>query len=438
MSDKGIHELYDEDPEKADETLWGRKTDPVTRRGFLRNSGLAAMAIALGAKIPFADNMPGGLIPVAFAETDESFILKSKDGLRILNDRPINAETPPHLLDNEVTPANRLFVRNNGLVPEMALKRNPAGWTLTIDGEVNEPLTLTLDDLKKNFQQHTYQLMLECGGNGRAGYHPSVRGNQWSYGAVGCPSWTGVRLKDILEKAGLKPSAVYTAYYSMDIHVSQDPEKVVISRGTPIKKALDDYTLIATQMNGKPLPPLHGFPARIVCPGYPGSASGKWIKRITIRDQVHDGPKMTGFSYRVPRTPVKPGTEVAKGDMVIIEQMPVKSLITHPKSNVQVSRSRRKGFYCRGFAWTGHQSVTDVSVTYDFGQTWVKAKLKPPKNRFAWQRWEAIFDLPSEGYYEIWARATDTEGKMQPMVVPGWNPRGYLNNAMPRIAVTVI
>lgn len=412
------------------------KKNKLTRRGFIEQAGLAGVAAVLGVEIPFRDFFPDGLIPIAYADNPESFGLRGKDGLKILNDRPLNAETPPHLLDDEVTPASRLFVRNNGLLPEIAKEKSAKDWRLVIDGEVERPLSLSLQDLKKDFKKVTYQLVLECAGNGRAGFFPPTHGNQWTYGAVGCPAWAGVRLKDILEKAGLKKSAVYTGAYGHDVHLSGDPEKVVISRGTPIAKALDDYTMVAYEMNGKPLPAVHGFPARLVCPGYPGSVSSKWLKRIWIRDRVHDGEKMVS-SYRAPKVPVKPGTEVPEKELEIIEQMPVKSLITFPKSGTQVKASRRKGFRVRGFAWTGYEKITAVDVSFDFGQTWVATQLSAPRNPFAWQRFEVKLDLPSQGYFEIWARATDTSGKMQPMVVPGWNPQGYYNNAMPRIAVTV-
>ena len=438
MSDKkerGICEMYEKDPERADAELWGRKVDPVTRRGFLKGSGLAAMTAAIGASIPFAHLMPGGIIPAAFAETAESFQIAGKEGLTVLNDRPINAETPPHLLDDDVTPIKRHYVRNNGLIPEMAKKMDATGWNLTIDGEVNKTLVLNLDDLKNNFKNYTYQLQLECGGNGRAGFNPPAKGNQWTLGAVGCATYKGVRLRDVLKAAGLKSSASHTGYYGMDVHLSGDPSKAVISRGTSIEKAMDKYTLLAFEMNGQPLPTIHGFPVRLLCPGWAGSFSGKWLKRILIRDRVHDGKKMTGKAYRVPKNPVAPGAKVDPSDMEFYFSMPVKSLITSHKSGV--STSAGKTFHCRGQAWAGDLRIKAVDVTIDFGATWIKTSVKSPKNPFAWQRWEASIDFPQKGYYEVWARATDSEGRAQPMVVPGWNPKGYLNNSMHRIAVKV-
>jgi len=432
---RGIHELYKSDPVAADATLWGRKIDPITRRGFLTKSSLVAMSAAVGASIPFAHLMPGGLIPAALAQTDTPFEIPGKEGLIILNDRPVNAETPAHLLDDNITPAKHLFVRNNG-IPPIATDIDPNTWELQIGGEsVARELTFTIADLKKQFKHYTYQLQLECGGNGRSEFVPPASGNQWSIGAIGCPEWTGVRLRDVLDFVGLKDDAVYVAYYGADVHASGDRNKVPISRGVPVAKALEDETLIAWAMNGEDMPPMNGYPLRLVCAGWPGSVSGKWLKKIVVRNQVHDGAKMTGTSYRVPCKPVAPGTTVPDEHMCIIESMPVKSLITFPKSGIE--HASGEALSARGHAWAGDFEVTDVRVSIDFGATWKKVTLTRPTNRFAWQHWNAEFEFPQDGYYEIWVRATDSEGRAQPMVLPGWNPKGYLNNACHRIAVQI-
>ena len=433
--ERGIWELYQKDPEKADVEIWGRKPDRLSRRGFIKKGGLAAMSLALGASIPFYHKMPAGFIASALAETPDGFIIAGKNGLTVLNDRPLNAETPPHLMDDEITPIERHFVRNSGLVAPSARAMDATGWTLTVDGEVHKPLRLNLEQLKR-FKQYSYSLQIECGGNGRAGYFPKVKGNQWTFGAIGCATYSGVLLKDVLQEAGLKESAVYTGYYGSDLHLSGNPDKVVISRGTPIAKAMQEHTLLAWEMNGKPLPPLHGFPLRVVSPGWPGSTSIKWLQRIFVRNQVHDGPKMGGYSYRVPRHPVSPGTQVPKSDMKIIESMPVKSLITFPQTRARIPLGQPLAV--RGHAWAGDLQVKELHLSIDFGATWIKTLLQKPVNPYAWQNWQAEFKFPAKGYYEVWARATDSQGKMQPMVVPGWNPRGYLNNAMHRIAVTVV
>jgi len=438
VSDKkrGIHELYNHDPVAADDLIWGRKTDPVTRRGFLTNSSLVAMSAAVGASIPFAHLMPGGLIPAAMAQSDQPFTIPGKEGLIILNDRPVNAETPAHLLDDDITPARYLFVRNNG-TPPVSGNIDPRTWTLQIGGEsATREMSFTIAELKEKFKHYTYQLQLECGGNGRSEFVPPASGNQWSVGAVGCPTWTGVRLKDVLDEVGINDDAVYIAYYGADTHASGDPKKVPISRGAPVEKMLENETLIAWAMNGEDIPLMNGYPLRLVCSGWPASVCGKWLNKIVVRNKVHDGPKMTGTSYRVPCKSAAPGSEVPEDEMCIIESMPVKSLITFPKSGLE--HPFGETFSLRGHAWAGDLRVKRVHVSIDFGATWHRAKLKAPANRLAWQHWSAELEFPETGYYEVWARATDSAGRSQPMVLPGWNPKGYLNNACHRIALQVV
>lgn len=434
--ERGLCELYQDDPERADRLVFGRiaetPADGSSRRGFLKGAGLAAMGAIVGGSIPFHRNMPAGLIPAALAEETKPFTIEGKEGLRILNDRPVNAETPAHLLDPDVTPTERYFIRNNGLPPE---NTSPEGWTLTVDGEVNTPLTLTIDDLRNRFEVVTLRLQHECGGNGRAAFNPPASGNQWTVGAVGNAEWTGVRLRDVLQAAGLKPNAVYTAHYGADSHLSGDPEKEAISRGMPIWKAWDPHTLIAFEMNGEAIHPMNGAPLRILAPGWPGSVSQKWLTRIWIRDQVHDGQKMGPTSYRVPRYPVRPGAEVPNEAFRIIESMPVKSLITYPQSGIRLPEDHRT-LEVRGHAWSGDNRVTAMDVTIDFGATWIPAELEAPYNPYAWQRWRARIEFPTNGYYEVWARATNEKGEMQPFTV-NWNPKGYLNNSMHRVAVLV-
>ena len=419
------HRFFAADPVAADHAFFGRTPYP-DRRGFLHGAGLAAMAVMVGAAIPFHRNMPAGLIPAAFA--DET-VLVGKDGLTLLNDRPLNAETPPHLLDDPTTPTPRHFIRNNGIPPSEA---DPDTWTLTIDGLVDRPMTLSIADLRSRFEVVTMALAIECGGNGRAFFDPPARGNQWTYGAVACSEWTGVRLKDVLKAAGVQPNVVYTAHVGADAHLSGQPDKLPISRGVSIAKAMTDNVLIAFGQNGGPIHPMNGAPLRLVVPGWPGSCSQKWLRRIYLRDVVHDGAKMTGTSYRVPHYKIEPGEKVDKEDFVIIERMPVKSLITHPANGAEVGRAVE----VRGHAWAGDRTVAAVDVSYDFGATWIPAALDAPANDGAWQNFRANVVLPAAGYYEIWARATDSAGMIQPHAID-WNPKGYLNNTMHRVALRV-
>ncbi len=374
------------------------------------------------------------MIPIGLADYSLGQLPGKRLGMRVLNDNPINAETPAHLLDDLLTPNDVFFVRNNGTPPETFDLKN---WNLVIEGEAAQSKkSFSLEQLKNDFPKYSYNLTLECGGNGRSEFNPPAKGNQWSTGAVGCARWTGVRLRDVLEAVGIKSNAKYIGYYGKDTHLSGDPKKDSISRGVPIHKALEDESLIAWQMNDRDLPVLNGYPLRLVFGGWPASCSGKWLERIVIRDRVHDGQKMKGKAYRVPCNPVAPGSKVADEDMCIIESMPVKSLITFPKSGATIKLNQTLPI--RGHAWVGDASVKKLDYSIDFGASWKSCELTTPDNKNAWQHFSAQVKFPKVGYYEVWSKATDENGNAQPMLVPGWNPKGYLNNACHRIAVKVI
>jgi sulfite oxidase len=436
--ERSIDELY-ADPERADALVFGRTTG-VSRRGFLGGTGLAAMSAAVGAAIPFAANMPGGLVPAAFAQGAEppkgpqhlNFPGKS-DKLVVLGDRPLVAETPENVLDDDTTPTDKFFVRNNGPLPEAA--SNPDSWKVVIDGEVNQKLELTLGELKSRFRPVTRRLVLECGGNGRSYFTPQARGNQWTNGGAGSAEWTGVRLVDVLQAAGVKPSAVYTGHYGADRSLA-DPTKDALSRGVPMRKAMDENNLIVFAMNGQPLSNIHGGPVRLLVPGWPGSVSSKWLNRIWVRDKVHDGAGMGGTSYRVAIKPMVPGDRVDPDNFRDLESMPVRSIITSPANGTSFGKEVRE-VKLRGAAWAGDLTVRQVDVSIDYGATWQTVQLEAPKNPYDWHRWTATVRVPSEGYYEIWTRATDSKGTMQPHIAGNWNPQGYGANPMHRVAIKI-
>jgi DMSO/TMAO reductase YedYZ molybdopterin-dependent catalytic subunit len=448
-TERSLQELYRDDAERADAIVFGRRTD-ATRRGFLGGAGLTALGAAVGATVPFAANMPAGLVPAALAQDKpaqpgaapkpaakgpQMLEFPGKDkGLVVLGEKPLVAETPDHLLDDETTPIARFFIRNNGLIPDAA--KAPEAWKLKVEGEVGKPLELTLGEIKKRFSPRTYRMVLECGGNGRSFFSPQARGNQWTNGGAGCAEWTGVPLRDVLQAAGLKGTAMYTAHYGSDLHLSGDATKETLSRGVPVKKATQEHSLLVWAMNGEPLPNIHGGPLRLVIPGWPGSASHKWLSRIVVRDREHDGQGMTGTSYRVPIKPMMPGSKADEANFRILESMPVRSIITSPVNGTKLAAGTRD-VVLRGAAWAGDYAVARVDVSADFGSTWKRMELKPIKNRYDWHRFTGSLRLPSDGYFELWVRATDSRGVAQPHVAGNWNPQGYGGNAINRIAVTV-
>jgi DMSO/TMAO reductase YedYZ molybdopterin-dependent catalytic subunit len=406
----------------------------LKRRSFVAKSSLSGLATLLGVDIIYKELMPKDYVPVALQETDPFALFKKDEAMVVLNDKPWNMEAQAHLLNDRITPNKYMFIRNNGLLPENIDEKT---WQLKIDGEsVVAPKNYSLSDLKSKFKHYTYQLTLECGGNGRSEFNPPAKGNQWTIGAVSSAEWTGVRLKDVLADVGVKDDAVYIGYHAADLHLSRNPTKESISRGVPMSKALQDETLLAFAMNGEDIPLVHGFPLRLVCGGWPASTSGKWVQTISIRNKIHDGEKMEGSSYRVPCETVAPGETVDDKDMCIIESMPVKSLITFPKSGAIINEG--KTLKINGHAWAGEFAVSKLEYSIDYGTSWKTASLEKAKNRLAWQHFMATVTFPKKGYYEIWARATDSNGTSQSMVLPGWNPKGYLNNACHRIAVKVL
>src|SRR6186997_2792254 len=374
--ERTIEELYREDAERADALVFGRESGP-DRRGFLSGAGLAAVSAAVGGAIPFAANMPGGLIPAAMAQgapaapppgapaapakkgpTYLNFPGKS-DKLVLLGEKPLVAETPESLLDDATTPTDKFYVRNNGQIPEQAKDAN--SWKITVDGEVNKKLELTVGELKSKFKPVTRRMVLECGGNGRSFFTPQARGNQWTNGGAGCAEWTGVRLADVLKAAGVKSTATFTGHYGSDRSLA-DPNKDAISRGVPIAKAMDRNNLIVFAMNGAPLPNIHGGPVRLVIPGWPGSVSAKWFNRLWVRDKYHDGPGMGATSYRTAIKPKIPGGKPADGNFRDLESMPVRSIITSPANGTKLAAGTKE-VKLRGAAWAGDNTVSRVDVS---------------------------------------------------------------------------
>jgi len=433
LPERSIQELYRDDAERADALAFGR-------RGALKGASLAAMGGAVGAAIPFAASMPGGTMPALFArpaaaQGTPTLRMEGKAPLILLGERPLVAETPEHLLDEAVTTYANFFVRNNGQTPPV-VQGDPRAWKIIIDGEVNTPLELSVGELEARFPVVTRQLQMECGGNGRAAFAPPTRGNQWGNGAISNAEWTGVRLRDVLAAAGVKPSAVSTGHYGADPHLSGEAGRHAIARGMRLAKAMDEDTLIVFRMNGQPLQHIHGAPVRIITPGWPGSLSQKWLTRIWVRDRMHDGAGMGGTSYRIPARPIVPGSENNGRDFAEMESMPVRSILSSHAHGARLAAGTRS-VDLRGAAWAGDLTVRAVHASVDFGATWAEMQVAAPANRYAWQRWTGRVSLPADGYYEVWYRATDSEGRMQPHAAANWNPQGYGANPVSRAALLV-
>ena len=279
-----------------------------SRRGFLGSTGLAAMGAIVGSTMPLSGNGAGNSrahthrpvqLPRPPRQKGPQYLKfpGKNEGLVVLGDKPLVAETPESLLDDDTTPIEKFYIRNNGQIPEET--KDPDAWKITIDGEVNNKIEITLGELKSKYKAVTRRMVLECGGNGRAAFSPPARGNQWTNGGAGCAEWTGVPLADVLKAAGLKPSRNTPRIMPPTCICRATPASRPSRAACASRRLMDPDTMIVWGMNGQPLPNIHGGPVRLIVPGWAGSASQKWLTRITIRDKEHDGPGMTEFSYRI-------------------------------------------------------------------------------------------------------------------------------------------
>jgi sulfite oxidase len=369
----------------------------------------AALGIAAAAQARSADD------PVA---------IPGKRPLILHNDRPEDLETPVNLLESYLTPVDSFFVRQHLPRPSAI---EPEAHRITIGGMVAKPGQLSLSDLRK-LPQFTVPATLECTGNGRGFYSPKVPGIQWGRGAVGNAEWRGPRLSDVLKLVGADPKAAFVEFDGADAGVLSTPDFV---RSMPMKKAMHPATLLALSMNGE-TPQIHGFPVRLIVPGWDGTSWVKWVTRISTAPQEGKGFFMNP-GYRYPKYALTPGTPARPAELEVIEGMPVKSTITSPEDQ---SKSSAGTLAIRGFAWAGEEAIERVEVSTDGGSKWRDAELVSPKLPFAWRQFRLDWKPPAPGFYTILSRATDTGGRVQPFV-PAWNPSGYLWNGIDRVGVTV-
>jgi sulfite oxidase len=385
-------------------------SNALPRRDFLIGAGQLTAGLTLAP----------ALLESAFAQTT----VKGKEKLIVRSIRPEDLETPVSLLNTWITPNDLFYVRHH----MYAAKVDVNEWKLTVGGEVQNPITLTLDELKRE-PKHAVTVTLECAGNGRAFFDPPVAGIQWEKGAVGTARFAGARLADILKRAGVKPTGQYVAMNGADKPIGKMPDFV---RNVPIKKALDADTILAYEMNGEALPILHGFPLRAVVSGWEGAYSVKWLTDIQVLEKEYDG-FFVKTAYRFPNRPVAPGEAVAPQDMIPLTGLVVKSFINSPLDGATVAPGKIR---LSGFAWAGESNILKVDVSMDNGSSWFPAKLGKERQRYAWQSFEYEFDISRPGSYLLMSRATDDKGNVQP-VAPQWNPSGYLWNVIDKVRVNV-
>jgi DMSO/TMAO reductase YedYZ molybdopterin-dependent catalytic subunit len=340
--------------------------------------------------------------------------------MRIMTENPLNAETPVERLRTWITDNNVFFKRNQGQIPNAPIDLD--AWRLVVDGRVDNELNLTFDHIL-GMPKVELANTLECSGNSRSLLKKKASGNPWTIGGVGNAIWGGVRLKGILEEAGLHEDARHVCFEGFDIPKGKAQIKFI--RSIPIDKAIGS-TLLAYEMNGEPLPIEHGFPLRALALGWTGANCVKWLHKITLLPSPFEGFFMDNV-YRVFQKEDDPKT----GEP--ITDIGLKAIITQPLHEASLSAGI---IPIRGAAYAGDTAIQGVDISLDQGNTWKPAKLIGLDTPYAWRHWEYLWEVKEKGLYTIFARATDIHGQKQPHTA-SWNVLGYCNNAVQEHAVTV-
>jgi DMSO/TMAO reductase YedYZ molybdopterin-dependent catalytic subunit len=343
-----------------------------------------------------------------------------KEKMRVMTERPLNAETPIERLRSWITPNAVFFDRNQGAIPprRVALSR----WRLSVEGEVERRLTLTFDDIRR-MPRAVAADTLECSGNGRSLLAEKASGNPWTIGGVGNAVWGGVWLRDVFARAGLKPGARHVAFEGFDKALGKSGTRFV--RSIPLEKALSS-TLLAYEMNGEPLPLKHGYPLRALALGWTGANCVKWLNRITVLERPHEGFFMDSV-YRV----FQKGQDPRSGE--VVTGLKLKAIITQPLPG---DRLPVGAVVVLGAAYAGEGDVEAVEISVDGGAAWHPAQFLGPHAPFAWRQWQYVWQAHAKGEYRVMARAVDAQGRQQPMQAE-WNALGYGNNGVMEHAVTV-
>jgi DMSO/TMAO reductase YedYZ molybdopterin-dependent catalytic subunit/glyoxylase-like metal-dependent hydrolase (beta-lactamase superfamily II)/rhodanese-related sulfurtransferase len=402
---------------------------------LLRRAGLERIADLVGGINAWqASTTNGGRSPrpVVHERTRGRPPAAAKDpALVVWSEEPLNAETPLRLLrTSETTPNELFFVRNHGRIPEV----DPAAYRLTVRGLVAAPLTLTLDDLRQQFEHVGLDAVLSCAGNRRselAAIAPIPGQAPWGPGATGNARWNGVRLRDVLQAAGIETGAAHVAFTGLD-RCDEEGEVIPFGGSIPLAKALAPEVLLAVEMNGKPLPPAHGYPLRAIVPGYIGARSVKWLATITVQPQ----PSTNYFQARTYRLyPSRVRSETTPEHGFSLGETPVNSVICQPGEGAAVTGPR---VLASGYALTGGtREIERVEVSLDRGATFRTARLLGSGGAGAWRLWEAELEL-APGPHELTVRAWDSAASTQPESAEAiWNLKGYINNSWHRIRFTV-
>lgn len=405
-----------------------------SRRRFLQTAtGALASGLILpktawtGEALLDTDSLPAGALA-----SSELVALPGKQPLIKRTYRPPNYETPAAYFDAPFTPNDRFFVRyHHSAIPEI----DPKQWKLRVGGEAaGAAVEFSLDELRRQFALVEVPALCLCAGNRRGLFQPHIPGVEWADGAMGNALWKGVRLRDVLNKARLKPNALEVVLDGADKGVLEPTPDFI--KSLPLPKALDENTLIAFEMNGEPLPRWNGFPARLVVPGW---AATYWIKHLTtinVAAQPFDGFWMK-TAYRIPRKLFamdEPFASQATDANTPITELAVNSLIIQPSDGQACKQGQT--IELKGWAWDGGHGIARVEVSTDAGRTWQPAALGKDYGPYAWRQWSHPLTPKTPGQLNVMVRATNRAGHTQPPA-PIANPAGYHHNAVQTLALPV-
>jgi DMSO/TMAO reductase YedYZ molybdopterin-dependent catalytic subunit len=389
-----------------------------TRRNFLKVAGAMTAMAAIG-------DFPTDL----FARQQRLVEYPEKTDLILLTSRPPQLETPLSYYRELITPNEALFVRWHiaNIPTSVDLKK----WSIKVGGNTEKELHIPMDELRK-FERVTYTAVIQCSGNGRSLFEPRVAGGQWKNGAMGNVTWTGARLRDILNTAGVKAGTVDISFDGLD----EPPLPTVpdFVKSLPVDKAMEEDVIVAYEMNGKPLTMLNGFPARLIVPGWYATYWVKSLSNITVLSKPFEGFWVKS-AYRIPDNDcgcVSPGTAPKK--TIPINKMTTRSLIVDPAENGELFLN--KPVEIMGISFSGGHGIQDVIVSVDGGKSWEEARLGEDKGKYSWRQWFYPWRPTKPGKYTLMARATDMIGESQPFESL-WNPAGFLRNKVEKTEVVV-
>jgi len=343
-----------------------------------------------------------------------------KKKMRVMTEKPLNAETPIESLRTWTTDNEVFFKRNQGQIMQRPVKL--AEWTLTVEGLVKNSLALSFEDIRRMPKAEVANT-LECSGNSRSLLKEKASGNPWTIGGVGNAIWGGIWLRDVLQKAELEKEARHVSFEGLDKPLGSAGVKFI--RSIPLEKAVAS-TLLAYEMNGEPLPLKHGHPLRALALGWTGANCVKWLHKITVLDQPYEGFFMDKV-YRV----FQKGEDPKSGK--VVKDIIIKAIIVEPGNGGTLPAGI---VAVRGAAYAGEAGIETVDISVDDGRTWKAASLIGLKETYAWRHWEYLWDVRQAGTYTIMARATDTRGQQQPETAH-WNVLGYGNNGIREHAIVV-